>query len=383
MVKIGIMLRHLNPGGHEMGTRIYTENVVNGILEADKTNEYVLIYKDENLLGTFSGYENVIEKVLKTPSKILWDQIGIPLLARKENLDLIFNPKFTVPLFTKRKTIFVMHGMEWYVYPEVYKWFDVHYIKFALPLYCKKADRVIAVSNQVEDEILKYIKVNSNKIITIHEAYNKIFHPIKEQAVLRKIKTQYNLPDNFILYVGDIFPSKNFGRLLKAYNELQKIHPIKLVVVGRERWKFEQDFSLIQDFNLEDKIIFTGHIPQTDLPAFYNLAKLFVFPSLDEGFGLPLVEAMACGCPVVASKTGALPEIGGDGAYYIDPYNIEEITNGMYRVLANDNLKNELIKKGFQQSHKFSWEKNVQNTLSMIYEVLDEKQANVHLSTAT
>ncbi len=378
-MRIGIMLRHLNPHGTEMGTRIYTENIVNGILETDHQNEYLLIYKDENLLGTFPTKENVTETVLKIPTKLLWDQIGIPLLARREKLDLIFNPKFSVPLLTKRKTVFVMHGMEWFVYPEVYKWGDVHYVKLAMPLYCKKADKIIAVSHLVETDMIKYMKVNKDKIKVIYEGYNKIFKPVNSNEFLNIIRNKYKLPGEFILYVGDIFPSKNFGRLVTAFNNLQRKINIPLVVAGRKRWKYEDDMNLIEKFNLKNKILFVGRVPQKDLVGFYNLAKMLVFPSLDEGFGLPVIEAFACGCPVIASGTGALPEVGGHAAYYIDPYNVYEIEKAMFEVLTNKSLRQSLIENGFEQAKKFSWENNVNQTLKLFNDMALEKPHTLHL----
>ncbi len=272
-----------------------------------------------------------------------------------------------------------MHGMEWFIYPEVYKWFDVHYVKIALPLYSKKADRIIAVSNQVKKDILKYLKVESKKITVIHEGYNRVFRQITSNEITNTIKNKYKLPEEFILYVGDIFPSKNFGRLITAFNNLQKKINIPLVVVGRKRWKYEEDLKLIDKFNLTHKILFVGRIPQKDLVAFYNLAKTLVCPSLDEGFGLPIIEALACGCPVIASRTGALPEVGGHGAYYVDPYNINEIEEAMFEVLTNKVLRQSLIENGLEQAKKFSWENNVEQTIELFNEISYEKTHTLHL----
>lgn len=356
-MKIGIMLRHLGSKGPEVGTRVYAENVVEGILERDKKNKYLLIYNDKESLGKYSKYPNATEIVIRMPTKLLWDQFAIPLLVKREKLDLIFNPKFTVPLFSGCKTVFAIHGMEWYIYPEVYNWYDIIYVKIALPFYCRKADAIVAVSKLVKSDIINYIGIYKDKIKTIYEAANKIFRPLRDQDTLIAIKEKYNLPDRFILYVGGIFPSKNFGGLVKAFYNLKKKGSYKLVVVGSKRWKFEKDFKLINELDLNDDIHFTGRIPQIDLPAFYNLAEIFVFPSLYEGFGIPVLEAMACGCPVIASKTGALPEIAGDAAAFIDPYDIKEMSDTMNKVLTNENFRQELIEKGYKQVKNFSWDK--------------------------
>ena len=163
-------------------------------------------------------------------------------------------------------------------------------------------------------------------------------------------------------------PSKNFGGLVKAFYNLKKKGLYNLVVVGTKRWKFEKDFRLINELDLNDDIHFTGRIPQMDLPAFYNLAEIFVFPSLYEGFGIPVLEAMACGCPVIASKTGALPEIAGNAAAFIDPYDIDEMSDTMHKLSTDMAFRQELIEKGYKQVKKFSWDKSAKDILELFRE---------------
>lgn len=365
-MRIGIMLRHIDEKG---GVVVYTNSMLRELFAIDKSNQYLLMYKDSNSIGKFSGYSNVQEKIIKMPTKLLWDQIAVPWVARKEKLDMIFNPKFSAPLFTNCKTVIVLHGSEWYVLPEAFKWYDLHYVEFTMPIYCKKAVCMISVSQKITRDFVNYVKVDKNKIKTILHGYDERFRYIKDHDVLERIRKKYNLPKDFILYVGRIYPTKNFNRLLKAYYELNKTYPIKFVIVGKVRWKYKEDIKLIDELKLKENIIFTGWVPDEDLPVIYNLAELFVFPSLYEGFGIPLLEAMACGCPIVTSKTGSPPDIVEDAAVLIDPLDLIEISRVMKEVLTSDSLKKNLIEKGFRRIKKFSWQKCAREVLEVFREL--------------
>jgi glycosyltransferase involved in cell wall biosynthesis len=190
-----------------------------------------------------------------------------------------------------------------------------------------------------------------------------------DAAATSAVKSKYSLPEQFILFVGGITPLKNFGNLLKAYRKLQSRFPHKLVVVGFNRWKFSKDLEVVNELGLRDKIVFCGFVPDEDLPAFYNLASLFAFPSLYEGFGIPVLEAMACGCPVVTTKTGCSPEVAGDAALLADPYDPDAIANAMGKVLIEESFRKSLIERGFARAEQFSWRKCASQTLALFESV--------------
>ncbi len=364
-MKIGVMLRAID---EKEGVGIYTQNLMDNILKIDQNNEYVLFYRNPGFLGRYASHENVREKLVKAPNKAIWDQIKVPIEAKREGIDIIFHPKFTVPLFTKCKTIMVSHGSEWFVYPNVYKLLDRVYIRKMMPLYCNKTDLIISNSNFTKNDFINILKINENKIKTIYFGINPIFKPVDDSIFLTNIKEKYHLPEKFILYVGRIYPGKNFGSLIQAFSKIHTTLTHKIVVAGSPRWGFKNECSIIERLGLEKKVIFAGWVPQEDLVAFYNLAELFVLTSFYESFGMVVLEAMACGCPVIGPKTGAIPEIAGDAAYFINPYDPGEIAEAIENLLTSEDLRKEFIEKGFNRVRAFSWDKCAKETLITIEE---------------
>lgn len=367
-MRIGVMLRHVGERG---GIVVYTTNILNHLFRIDSKNEYILIFNSYDQLGRFPLTPNVKEKVINFSNKIWWDQVLIPMFAKKEKLDLIYNPKMSIPFFTHCKTVSCIHGGEQFVVPWVFKWYDRIYFTIANRLYCKKASAVITMTHQGARDISHYMGADPSKVHVIYEAYNehcKILEYEQTKIVIKK----YLLPERFILFIGGLNPLKNFGNLLRAYKKVQNTIPHKLIVVGFNRWKFSKDLKLVDQLGLRDHVLFKGFVPDEEIPAFYNLADLFVFPSLYEGFGIPVLEAMACGCPVITTKTGCSPEVAGGAAILIDPYSPEEIAEAIQRVLTDEPLRKNLIKKGLTRVIPFSWEKCAKETLAL-FESLNKK----------
>ena len=377
-MKIGVMLRAID---EKQGIGIYTKNLMDHLLALDKKNEYVLFYHNPKYLGHYVRYEHVREKLVETPLsspilqarsapdlslyKPIWDQVKIPIEAKREGVDLIFNTKFSVPLFTRRKTVMVLHGSEWFVHPEWFKFYDCVQIRTMMRLYCKKASFLISNSNLTKRDFVNILRVPEDKIKTIYFGINPKFRRIDDEIFLKKTKEKYHLPEKFILYVGRIYPGKNFGNLILAFSKIHTSLSQKIVVVGHPRFGYQREFASIEKLGLQERILFTGWIPMEDLVALYNLADLFVFPSLYEAFGIPLLEAMACGCPVIASQTGALPEIAGGAAFLFDPYSPDEIAEAIKKVLTEAKLRKELIERGLNRAKEFSWEKCARETLAV------------------
>ncbi|MFQ5998545.1 MAG: glycosyltransferase family 4 protein [Candidatus Bathyarchaeia archaeon] len=362
-MKIGVMLRHFKrqPGG--LGT--YTNNLLDYLLKIDTKNHYVFTYKDENLLGSYLPYPNVEEIVVRSSSNLTWDQIAIPTVAKRKELDLIFNPKLTVPIFSRCKKLFTMAGGDWFVFPHNYVWYDRIYHKVFAPLYFRSADAIISISESATQDIINNVKVDEEKIHTIHLGVNEHFRPIDDEQHLEAVARRYNLPEHFILFVGQIYPMKNVGGIIKAFAKFHKQIPHKLVIVGKPGLKYKKELALIDKYNLGKHVTLIGWIPYEDLPAFYNLAELFLFPSLYEGFGIPLLEAMACGCPVVTSNRGATGEVVGDAAMLVDPTDASSISNGVYDVMTQPELRQDLIDRGFKRVKNFSWERCARETLAL------------------
>jgi len=360
-MKIGVMLRHLEEKG---GIVVYTSHLLRELLKLDAHNQYFLMYHHPNLLGHFAAYPNVVETVVSAPNKLLWDQVAVPRFAKKNQLDIIYNPKLSIPIVTSCKTVWVMHGGAQVVVPHVFKRSDRWYFTVANKIYAKSATAIITMTHLGAEDIVTYMGADRQKVHVIYEAFNPLCQRL-DQAATQEVKTKYELPDAFILFVGGLSPLKNFSNLLHAYHRLQADIPHPLVVVGFNRWKFSNDLHLVDQLGLRERVRFIGFIPDDDIPALYNLADVFAFPSLYEGFGIPILEAMACGCPVVTAKTGCGPEVAGEAALLVDPYSPEDIAKALYTVVTDGELRQHLKELGLQRAAQFSWQQCAQQTLDL------------------
>ena len=363
---IGVMLRTMH---EKQGIGVYTQNLMNHLLPLDQHNEYVLFYRNPEFLGQYAQYPNVREKLVTAPNKLIWDQVKIPLAVKREGVDLIFHTKFTVPIFTRAKSVMVLHGSEWYVYPQFSERMDILYIKLMMPIYHRRAAAVISVSNRAKEDMNHYVAVHKDKIKTVYLAPDPRFRQDVNGDVLRTTRDKYNLPEKFIFNAGGIYPGKNIKRVLMAYANIRHKIPHKLVLAGVLRRKYHDELKPIQEYGLEDDVVFPGWIPQKDMPALYKLADLFLFPSFYESCSVALLEAMASGCPIVTTNTGGTPEIIGDSAILLDPMDTDGIAEAVERVLSNRQLRQELVDKGLKQSQRFSWEKCARETLSVLEHV--------------
>ena len=370
-MRIGIMLRSIDEKG---GVGVYTRNIVKELLRLDKDNEYILFYANSSNIGVFSHYENVREVLVRGSHKAVWDQVSIPRAARIERLDILFHPKFTVPLFAPCKSVMVVHGADWLI-PEqaqFYPWWNVKYMQMMLPFYFRKSSAVISVSQETTDNFNRTLGLPQDKIQTIYFAPARHFKRISDPAVLQQVQARYQLPNKFILTLtkrkGD--SRKNLGQVLKAYAcyHERTQQPHKLVIGGKDCHLFREEYAIPKDGYGKD-ILFPGWIDQADMPAVFSLADLYLYPSKLEAFPIPLTEAMACGTPILTSNVNGLKEIAGDAALLIDPNNTEQIANGMARILSNSELRESLSRKGLARSTLFSWDLCAKSTLALLERV--------------
>jgi glycosyltransferase involved in cell wall biosynthesis len=367
-MRIGVMLRHLEQ--QEGGVKVYTKNVLPRLLTLGSRHEFVLFYQNRRLLGTYAGYANVEEVAVPFPGTVTWDQFGLPLAARGRRLDLIFNPKMTVPLLTGTKTVFMAHGSETLVIPQHFGRLDILYRRFFRPLYHRRATACIAVSQAVKADLVKYLSADPNRIYPVHNGYDPLlFYPQTDASELRSLHDKHRLPERYILWVGQIEARKNIARLLQAFAQVAGEFPHSLVIVGERRRTGAQELQHIEQLGLSRRVHFTGWIPQNELRSIYCLADLFAFPSLHEGFGIPLLEAMACGCPIVAASTGSPPEVLAGAGYLVNPMSVADIASGMRAVLADATLRDDMVVKGLAQARKFGWEQTAQALLTVLEEV--------------
>lgn len=365
-MRIGIMLRALEEKG---GVGVYTQNLARKLLELDRRNHYVLLYRNPANLGRFGSYRNVTERVIRVPSRVLWDQAAVPYAAWKEDLDVLLHPKFTVPFLAPCRTVMVLHGAGWFI-PEQRKFWnkwDLKYVNLMMPLYCRRAAAVLSVSQLTTDIYNRLFNLPADKIRTVYFGPGDHFKPVEESSERQRVKTKYGLPDRFIFTLqryGDR-GRKNIKGILTAYEAVSQKFPHKLVVGGKDCHKLVEDYR-IPNRGYGANIVFPGWIDQEDLPAVYSLAELFLYPSNMEAFPIPITEAMACGTPIVTSNANGLREIAGDAAILVNPENPVEIADAVLQILSSAELCKGLSRKGLERAELFRWEKCAKETLSVL-----------------
>jgi glycosyltransferase involved in cell wall biosynthesis len=372
-MRIGMMLRSLDEHG---GIGVYTRYLTEELLEIDRENQYVLFYRNPAHIGRFAQYGNVVERIIKAPNKALWDQVAIPYACWREKVDVIFHPKFTVPLLAPCKTVMVVHGADWFIseYARFYSRLDVAYIKAMMPLYCRRAALVLSVSQLTTDHFNSILKLPPGKMRTIYFGPGKQFTRVNDPRTLQNVKLKYGLPDRFILTLSKYGGGgrKNIEGVFKTYEMVHGKIPHKLIVGGKDCFRFRRDYGIPEDRYGRD-ILFPGWIDQSDLPAIYSLAELYLYPSNLEAFPIPITEAMACGTPIITSNTNGLKEIAGDAAVLVDPNQPEEIAAAVHNLLSDSNLRNSLTEKSLQRAKMFRWENCAKETLTMLQHVASQR----------
>jgi glycosyltransferase involved in cell wall biosynthesis len=290
-----------------------------------------------------------------------WLQTQCKNYIKKDGIDLFFSPAHVLPLNlpeTIRKVLAV-HDLVAILYPETMTNYNrfIHNIFFAKSL--KSADSIITMSEATKQSIIDKFKIDDNRINVIYEGVSESFKPYQPEQV-RSVLNRYGLNKPYLLSVGTLEPRKNYPLLLKAFRDLKIDYD--LVIIGKTGWKFEKVFTTINELQLSKRVKILGYVKDDDLPFFYNGAEIFVFPSIYEGFGLPILEALACGTPVICSNSSSLPEVGGDAVIYFSPDSMDELVLKINQLLTNSELKKVLIQKGLSRAKLFTWGKTSQKT---------------------
>jgi glycosyltransferase involved in cell wall biosynthesis len=362
-MKIGVMLRTID---EKQGIGVYTINLMREMLAIDTVNDYLLMYRNPDFAGTFSDRPNVKEIVLPAKNKIIWDQFTVPRAAAREGVQLLFHTKFTVPFFSRIPSVMSAHGASWFVRPDIYpNKLDLAYIRTVMPFYCRKSSAIVANSDLTRNDYIRVLRVPPEKITTVRLGMNENFKVIDDQAHLDAMREKHSLPEKYIFSVIKYDPRKNFDNLIKGFRLLRKRMPVKLVVAGIGCEKYREEYNLAED-GIDKDITFLGWVEQDELPALYNMAACMLFPSVYEEFGIPTVEAMACGCPVVISSTGALPELAGDAGIIVDPFNPKSIADGLEKLMGSDENREKHAALCLERSKMFSWHRCAKETLAVL-----------------
>lgn len=359
MMKIAIDIRASN--GTKAGKGWYTLVMVKELLKRDTKNQY-LLYTNE-LNPSFAKYTNARQVEIKK-SGLSW-HLAVRRDLKRTRPDVFWAPtSYILPAIMPRgiRTVITVHDVIAFIFPDGHDKKALWLERLTLHRAIKRADHISTVSRSTKNDLMKMFHVQDKKVDIAPCASSSIFKPVKDRFALNAVREKYNLPEKFILGLGTLSPRKNFTRLIKAYAQTLPKHPdVHLVIVGPKGWNCND----LIPFEQSDKVHFIGYVDGEDIAALYSLAKIFVFPSLYEGFGIPPLEAMACGCPVITSNVSSLPEVVGNSAMLIDPYSVEDIANAIDIILSNAYIQEDLREKGLFRARKFSWGVSAERVLDL------------------
>jgi glycosyltransferase involved in cell wall biosynthesis len=368
-MRVGIMLRSLDEKG---GVGVYTRYITEELLQVDSHNEYVLLYRSADNLGRYSHHPHVSERIVRGWGKALWDQVSIPLACLREEIDVLFHPKFTVPLLAPCPTVMVVHGADWFIpeHAQFYTRLDVTYIRSVMPLYFRRAAAVLSVSQITTDNFNRILGLPPGKVVTTYLSPGKHFRRITDQAELARVRSLYDLPERFILTLSKVAGGgrKNIDGVFAAYRQLHGSIPHKLVVGGKDCHLFRSMHDVPEEGWGAD-VHFPGWIAQGDLPAVYSLADLYLYPSRLEAFPIPVSEALACGVPIVTSRANGLEEIAGEAAIMVDPEDPTAIAEAVRNILTDPELHARISAAGLERARRYSWDRCARETLAVLERV--------------
>src|SRR3989344_3102680 len=303
------------------------------------------------------------------PGERLWVLIKLmPRLLFKEKVDVFFTPGHYLPLFSRSDKVLTIHDLGYLEFSGQFKRYDFWQLKYWSAISIIISKYIICPSETTAKDIVRRYPFAAQKVKVINHGYDRTKFNLKVHSnFVRQIRKKYRIPENYILFLSTLKPSKNIEGLLSAFSIITNRFPnLNLVIAGKKGWLYENIIKKVADQKLESKVIFTDYISEKEKPALIKGARCFVLPSFWEGFGMDVLEAMACGVPVVVSKTASLPEIVKDAGTYVDPYNIESIAEGLNKVLSLNGVEyNKMVKKGLMQAQKFSWAKSTRETLEI------------------
>lgn len=370
-MKIGIEAQRLLRTERH-GMDVVAVEMINNLQILDERNEYIIYAKNDLNFNGINLNNNFKLHTIKSSNYITWEQIMLPKALKKEKIDIIHCTANTAPLTLKMPLILTLHDI---IFMEqldfkgtAYQNFGNLYRRILLNKIIHHCDTIITVSNYEKQRICDFFQLDEGKVKAIYNGISPNFRCLSE-IEKENARTKFALPNEFILFFANPAPKKNTINVLKAYSVYYNntTHPLPLVLIDTTGDYIQQTVKNLKIEYIFSNIKIIKYIPYEKIPELYNLATLFLYPSLRESFGLPLIEAMACGTPVISSNTSSMPEIGGDAAIFIDPYDHTQIAEAIIKMLSNDMVKSNLINLGLQQAKKYSW-KNMAREVLSVYE---------------
>ena len=370
-MKIAIDVRTVLPNRSGVGN--YVLNLVQSLRQVDPGPIYYFLAQKKNLflLGNLAREQNPLLTIFSHenhPLSDFWEYFILPIRLKMMGINVFHGPASLIPFRKDHCGLVVtIHDLVAFLFPETIPLKYGAYMRYLLRQAVKKADKIIAVSQHTKKDLIRILKVPSEKIVVIHEAPSPIFFPYNKEEAQARLKQQYGITKKFIYHLGNIEPRKNLIILLESFTRVcQDLgNEYQLVVSGQKGWLTRSLSHFLKNYPAQDQVLFTGYVPMEHIPMFMNSAELFVFPSLYEGFGLPVLEAMSCGTPVISSDRSSIPEIVGSAGILVNPTDIQELADRIVGLLRNPEEKMRLSQLGKEQSARFSWYEAARKTLDV------------------
>jgi glycosyltransferase involved in cell wall biosynthesis len=353
---------------HDFGIGTYIRNLLRQLARIDHDTEYVLLCGEADL-GVAAQLGPNFRAVLEpSPNYSIREQLHVPWVLRRERPDLFHAPHYVLPAGVHCRSVVTIHDCIHLMFPQYLpSKMALAYARAQMWAAARRSHCILTVSDASKRDILQLFNVPPEKIVVVYNAIDSHFWITPEQETVARVRERYQLDHKFVLYVGNIKPHKNLVRLIEAFDELRRgdLEDLKLLIIGDEISKLPGLRRAVHRHKLHKHVRFLGYLPDDQLAVLYRMASVFAFPSLYEGFGLPPLEAMASGTPVVTSNISSLPEVVGDAAVLVDPYDVGSIVDGLRRVLTDPVRAEEMRRKGLIRAREFSWERSVAKTLEV------------------
>jgi glycosyltransferase involved in cell wall biosynthesis len=365
---------------NKAGVGIYVANLIKELASISGGHRLFVLAQDDDPSMDYSRWPDVhmiwvparIFRIL--PFRFLLEQIVLPILLIRHSIQVVHSVHYSLPLvcFGARRIV-TIHDMTSYDMPEVHKQVKALYYRLSIFAAAHLADGLIFVSHSAERDFRSRFGRYKRKSWVIHHGKSEAFHPDIQPDQVERVRRKYELGTDFALYIGTLEPRKNVARLVGAFMSVAANHPkLMLVIVGKKGWMYDGIYDAVAKSGLESRVKFTGFIPEEEKPYFLAGAKVFIYPSLYEGFGIPVLEALACGIPTITSNTSSLPEVAGHAALLVDPTSEEQISSAMQILLLDSSLQERLREESVLQAAKFTWRKTADLTLAAYVEVIQD-----------
>lgn len=344
----------------------YARQMTRALLELDRENEYVLFVPSASPEASRASESAIVGQANVSLARLplseralvaLWHRLRVPVPVElfSGRLDVFHSPDFALAPVLRARTLVTVHDLSFRRVPECFKPALLSYLNRVVPRSVARADIVLADSESTRNDAIELLRLAPERVFVVYAGVDSRFRRVTDQGLLEDVRSRYSLPGRFVLSVGTLQPRKNYVRLIEAFSRLSGVEDVRLVISGARGWLYEEIYRRVEELGLSSRVLFPGYVAEADLPALYSLSEVFAFPSLYEGFGLPPLEAMACGTPVVVSRASSLPEVVGNAGCLVDPLSVEEIAGTLQALLDSPARRADLAEQGVAQAARFTW----------------------------